>query len=723
MLTLGLLTIRNFFSVGNITQTINLSANYLTLILGENVDAPDINNRNGTGKSTILQAICYALYGSPITNVTLDRLVNNQNEKQMLVTLAFSVHGKSYRVERGRKPNVLRFYIDGIDCALGENRHTQVDIERILGMSYLMFCHTVALSTFVDPYLELRLAEQREVIEELLMITKLTKQAISLKAQMDNTKDNTRDEQAKLDAHTEANQRIEAAIAAAKTTAKQWQDAHDRTLQALLQTAEQISDIDIDQELGIFDLQEQWQQRQMQHQQTIAALTQQANQTRETLKRSQADLARYQIEAKSNSKALVLGHLRQQITSLLHEAENDISGQLQTMAQDASAMRQDGDQHRERSVALQNDLDGLQRQLQAPHTQHCSTCGQGLSGTGHLQVVLDRLSEESVQVQCHIDRALSLASRDDERAAGLEQQMVTVQQAHHERCIMARTQVSELEQKMGDLQRDILAEQIASEEKITTISEFIAESTASMQQVQVDLQIAQTAAHAEGSYPKSRYADRSAVIHLRQERDRLFNQIENETHRCNPHTDTVKGLRGTLLVIDYARLNALITTAKHEQFLYKLLTNKDSFLRKRIIDQNLSLLNKRLNLYLEHLGLPHEVIFMADTTVAIHYMGKQMDYAQMSRGERNRIWLGNSWAFRDVWEAMNMPFNLVFADEVLDQGIDPAGVQAAVDLLSRMATDRRKNVFLISHKEELRERIEHTLLARRENRFTTFVPD
>jgi len=294
MLILGLLTIRNFFSVGNVSQTIDLSAHYLTLILGENIDAPDTNNRNGTGKSTILQAICYALYGTPITAVTLDRLVNNQNEKQMLVTLAFSVHGRAYRVERGRKPNLLRFFIDGIDCALGENRHTQVDIERIIGMSYLMFVHTVALSTFVDPYLELRPAEQREVIEELLMITKLTKQALALKEQIDNTKDTTRDEQAKIDANIEANQRIKSAIVEVEANGTRWQIEQDRHLHALLATAAQITEVDIAAELAVFDLQDQWQQRQVQHHQMIAGLTQQASLCRETLRRHQNDLSRYQ---------------------------------------------------------------------------------------------------------------------------------------------------------------------------------------------------------------------------------------------------------------------------------------------------------------------------------------------------------------------------------------------------------------------------------------------
>jgi ABC-type Mn2+/Zn2+ transport system ATPase subunit len=70
---------------------------------------------------------------------------------------------------------------------------------------------------------------------------------------------------------------------------------------------------------------------------------------------------------------------------------------------------------------------------------------------------------------------------------------------------------------------------------------------------------------------------------------------------------------------------------------------------------------------------------------------------------------------------MNMPVNLLFADEVLDQGIDPAGVNAAVGLLHRTAVERHKNVFLVSHRQDLRQTIDRVLLVTKENRFTTFA--
>src|SRR5210317_226344 len=109
------LTVKNFMSVGNATQAINFDRQDLTLVLGENLDLGGDGSRNGTGKTTILNALSYALYGSALTNIRKDNLINKTNGKGMLVTLDFEKDGVSYRIERGRKPNVFRFLVNEQD--------------------------------------------------------------------------------------------------------------------------------------------------------------------------------------------------------------------------------------------------------------------------------------------------------------------------------------------------------------------------------------------------------------------------------------------------------------------------------------------------------------------------------------------------------------------------------------------------------------------------------
>ena len=89
----------------------------------------------------------------------------------------------------------------------------------------------------------------------------------------------------------------------------------------------------------------------------------------------------------------------------------------------------------------------------------------------------------------------------------------------------------------------------------------------------------------------------------------------------------------------------------------------------------------------------------------------------------NRVILATCWSFRDVWESLNTSFNLFFLDEILDFGIDNQGAEAALAVLQTMACDRHKNVFLISHKENLIGRADRVVLIRKENQFTTFLEE
>jgi len=154
-----------------------------------------------------------------------------------------------------------------------------------------------------------------------------------------------------------------------------------------------------------------------------------------------------------------------------------------------------------------------------------------------------------------------------------------------------------------------------------------------------------------------------------------------------------------------------------------LLTNKDSFVRKRIIDQNLAFLNQRLTYYLDKIGLPHTVEFQNDLTVIITQLGQDLDFDNLSRGERNRLILSMSWAFRDVWENLYHSINLLFIDELVDSGMDASGVESSIAVLKRMTRERDKNVFLISHRDDLTSRVNHVLKVVKENGFTSYSND
>ena len=216
------ITVKNFLSVGNQTQAVDFDKEHLTLVLGSNLDlgGDDTGSRNGTGKTTMINALSYALYGQALTNIKKENLINKTNGKAMLVTVEFEKNGVNYRIERGRKPNILKLYVNDQelkseekeDEAQGDSRETQKAIEQMLEMTHTMFKHLVALNTYTEPFLSMKAAEQREVIEQLLGITLLSEKAEALKSQIKESKDSIQIETVRIEAIKTANGNVQKSI-------------------------------------------------------------------------------------------------------------------------------------------------------------------------------------------------------------------------------------------------------------------------------------------------------------------------------------------------------------------------------------------------------------------------------------------------------------------------------------------------------------------------------
>jgi ABC-type Mn2+/Zn2+ transport system ATPase subunit len=150
------------------------------------------------------------------------------------------------------------------------------------------------------------------------------------------------------------------------------------------------------------------------------------------------------------------------------------------------------------------------------------------------------------------------------------------------------------------------------------------------------------------------------------------------------------------------------------------LSNKKSFVRKKIIEQNLSYLNSRLSHYLVKIGLPHQVIFQNDLSVEISELSRELSFYNLSRGEMNRVILALSFAFRDVWENLFTSVDLMFVDELMDSGMDTAGVENGLLLLKHFARDRSKSVWLVSHRDDLSSKVDSVLRVVKENGYTSY---
>ena len=259
MIEFNELSIRNFLSVGNVPQSLQLNKEHLTLVLGENIDlgGEGSGSRNGVGKSTICNALSYALFGVALNSIKKDNLINKTNGKNMLVSLSFSKNDINYRIERGRKPNVLRFYVDDeiqeskeVDEAQGDMRETQKDLGDLLGMSHDMFKHIVSLNTYTEPFLSMKANDQRVIIEQLLGITLLSEKAEVLKEQIRQTKDVLIQETAEIEAAKKSNEKIQQSIDSLLTNQQKWNTNHTTQLERIAKEIIELEGLDVEKELS-----------------------------------------------------------------------------------------------------------------------------------------------------------------------------------------------------------------------------------------------------------------------------------------------------------------------------------------------------------------------------------------------------------------------------------------------------------------------------------------
>jgi len=587
MFQLKNITVKNFMSVGNQTQAVDFDKEHLTLVLGANLDlgGDDTGSRNGTGKTTIVNALSYALYGQALTNIKKENLINKTNGKNMLVTVEFEKAGNKYRIERGRKPNVLKLFVndsqltseESEDEAQGDSRETQKAIEQMLEMSHTMFKHLVALNTYTEPFLSMRSADQREVIEQLLGITLLSEKAEALKLLVKESKDTIQQEQFKIESIKTANENVQKSIDSLELKSSAWETKKDADLENLGRAIVSLEAVDIEAELAAHVALKAWDE---------------ANTNIRNLNKQKATLESAVIQAEKTLKK------------------------------------------------YKTELDSL-------GNKKCHACEQELHDHKH--------EEMTATATKHYDEAYEYWQR-------------------------MRTQLKQITEELGD----------------GTLP----------------------------AKPNTFYDTEAEALGHKNNLASLEKSLEAKAVEVNPYAEQVEELKKTALrEISWDTINNLTRLKDHQEFLHKLLTNKDSFIRKKIIDQNLNYLNKRLGYYIDKLGLPHRVVFQNDLTVEITQLGQDLDFDNLSRGERNRLILSLSFAFRDVWEGIYQSINLLFIDELVDAGMDAAGVESALAVLKKMSRERNKNIYLISHKDELVGRVNNVLRVIKENGFTSYSND
>jgi DNA repair exonuclease SbcCD ATPase subunit len=189
----------------------------------------------------------------------------------------------------------------------------------------------------------------------------------------------------------------------------------------------------------------------------------------------------------------------------------------------------------------------------------------------------------------------------------------------------------------------------------------------------------------------------------------------------NPHIEALERLKGEAQKpVEYEKINELKKRLEHQQFLLKLLTNKDSFLRRRIINKTIPFLNDRINEYTRRLGLPHIVKFDADMSCTVSEFGRELDFGNLSAGEKKRVSTALALAFRDVLHHLHAKTNLLLIDE-LDGQLDGSGIDAVVRILKEKSRDDDMAIYVISHHPNIQGRLDRSMVIQKLHGFSQIV--
>lgn len=221
---------------------------------------------------------------------------------------------------------------------------------------------------------------------------------------------------------------------------------------------------------------------------------------------------------------------------------------------------------------------------------------------------------------------------------------------------------------------------------------------------------------------KIKNSDLNELLKIKQSAEQLQAKMIELANQDNPHVEALNSLLAEGEVkIDYAVLDDLVKLLAHQQFLVKLLTDKNSFIRKDIISKNIPYLNKRIAFYTEAFNLPHIVLFRPDMSCEISQYGRTLDHGNLSNGEKRRLNFALCLAFRDVRAYLNTSINVLFVDEVDAGSICPENIQAMIRLMKRKAYDDSITIYCISHSPEFTDKLDKTVIVRKEAGFSEMI--
>tara|TARA_Y100001973_G_scaffold98941_1_gene157385 strand:+ start:132694 stop:134967 length:2274 start_codon:yes stop_codon:yes gene_type:complete len=748
MINLKSVSVSNFKAFGQQPTTLNLDQKGTCLIIGNNLDVgSEGESRNGVSKTSILESVVFALYGKGLNKNRPDDMVNYYNERNMVVELSLNVGGIDYVIRRGRKPNLLtlKSYRDGeeIDHTRDSLKNTDVAIQEVIGVSYDVYLSVFFMNPWRNSFMSMSGVEQRSFMEQLLSLDTLAARAETLKKMKKDITVDLKLAEKDLDHAKRTHDQTVERLEKAKRDSSDWGNANQAALEAVQEEISQYDGVDFDQILK-------------DHEEVEKRISADRQDFNETIKSNQS--RRSEIESLIRD----IDHSIKSQTSLKTQADSYMDTmnekleaakgripegveiesiiEMEEILAEAKETRSHLEQRKsgcERTVdsttrsisRLERSMADVKDEISTLESGVCPYCEQSHFDADKVASLREKLDVMEDQEMADLRSTLEGAEAELAECQGQLEELTAIE-AEIDIPISSR----ELEKMLDAVER--IEESMKTNPHLESLKAAVedaggdvAELTEARDETQNHLGAAiqekeeaeaahkETQAELEGLANEALGGFRS-VANVHSAKAAHESAVRKKTDldgAVNPYEKIIEDITVPDIAEEEKVLDDLRVKETHVGYLIRLLTDSKSFIRKNIVDQYMPFINKKIVEYTRFLDLPHVPLINADMTVEIEYMGKDVSYHSMSRGEQLRLDVATSMAFKELLGVMGVSCNVLMLDEIFDSAVDQSGIKK----MFRFVKDAADHVLLISHREEFQSMVDSTLVVTKSNSFAT----
>lgn len=752
MIKFKYLKFKNFLSFGNKETRFELDTNNSRLIVGNNEDIGDQgSSRNGVGKTTLFNALLFGLFGKGIDKLKTDEFINIKNGKGLEVEVCFEKGSDTIIVRRKRKPNAVEIIINGESLTLDAMKNTDDLIVKTLGMSYENFVATFFMAPHKHSFMAMSGPEQRSLIEEMLSLHVLQERAEALKSlrkelevdlkiidrDIENAEENNRKTNQLIESLTKKSEDFDEDVRTSITR-----------LESLISDLNSVDIEDVTNKFATLDDARDSLKVLSKNVSTSTAEFQALRDERAEVSRVIDDVGRKLKDRESiendlsEFEELKREQLEKAKTRLgefksidFYEEVIAAFGERDTLSIEIKELLRDSRDCDTEIARVTADIRKKESEIDSFKSDKCPLCGSEEGDTTKAKNdAIKELGELNVKMVELED--IRTALRDE--IARKESDVTAISQKYM--CEDPHGEIRQLEKILDEIERiessnsdhireklmtfddteSYIEEQDRLSEKLVVLDKNIAAKNESIESMKGEVsslkstteELARELNAIGFNHPDdiTRHLD-----NIQRNIDALDNLKNGESSK-NPFEEEIVKARENLW-----KINELLDKkvekdreVKHAHYLVKLLTDNKSFIRKNIVDKYVPYLNKKLVEYTQVLGLPHICEINSDMSVDIQYMAKSVSFYNLSQGERLRLNIATTFAFRDLMLMLGKTTNIMLIDEMLDSALDDSGRSAVMKFI----TDKVPNLLVISHREEVGSMVDETITITKRNGFS-----